>query len=97
MLGRSLVSQNRLNEAAELLRGAVDIQEKVYGKVHPRVASALNGWVGWPMESGKYDEAEVDFRRMASIYRSVYSNKHYYIGIVLFEPGEREHREEALC
>ena len=33
------------------------------------------------IEEGKLDEAEASFRRMEEIYRSVYSGKHYLIGV----------------
>ena len=69
------------------MRDALGIQERIYGKVHPRVASALNEIGKVALQSGKYDEAEVAFHRMADIYRSVYSGKHYYIGIALSNLG----------
>ena len=67
MLGRALVSQNRLDEASDILRDALGIQERIYGKVHPRVASALNEIGKVALQSRKYDEAEVAFHRMTSV------------------------------
>jgi tetratricopeptide (TPR) repeat protein len=46
-----------------------------------RVASALNELGRIAQQQGKLDDAEADFHRMADIYRSVYTGKHYYIGI----------------
>ena len=56
-------------------------------EVYRRVASALNEIGKVALQSRKYDEAEVAFHRMADIYRSVYSGKHYYIGIALSNLG----------
>jgi eukaryotic-like serine/threonine-protein kinase len=83
MLGRTLIAEGRIDEAGEMLREALAIQERVYGAVHPRVASALNELGRVAQQQGKLDDAEADFRRMADIYRSVYHNKHYLIGIAL--------------
>jgi len=83
MLGRALVSQNRFDEAAAMMNEALRIQESVYGKVHPRVASALNELGKIAQQQKKLEEAEADFSRMAAIYREVYKGKHYYIGVAL--------------
>jgi serine/threonine-protein kinase len=66
-----------------LLKEAVGIQERVYGPVHPRVASALNELGRAAQQQGRLDEAEADFRRMADIYKTVYKDKHYLIGVAL--------------
>jgi serine/threonine-protein kinase len=87
ILGRSLNSQGRFNEAADMLRDALGIQERVYGKVHPRVASALGELGKVALQQGKLDEAEADFQRQADIYRSVYKGKHFYIGSALVNLG----------
>jgi serine/threonine-protein kinase len=42
------------------------------------------------MQSGKYDDAEAEFQRMAEIYRKVYSGKHYLIGVALSNLGSVE-------
>jgi hypothetical protein len=34
-------------------------------------------------QRGNLDEAEADFRRMAQIYKTVYNDKHYLIGVAL--------------
>ena len=33
------------------------------------------------MQQGELDDAQANFRRMEDIYRSVYSNRHYLIGV----------------
>jgi serine/threonine-protein kinase len=81
MLGRSLHMQMRLDEASDVLERAVGIQERVFGPVHPRVASAVNDLGAVAQRRGKYDDAEAAFRRMRDIYRSVYGATHYLIGI----------------
>jgi serine/threonine-protein kinase len=87
MLGRSLQMQKRLDEASDVLRRAVAIQERVFGPVHPRVASAVNDLGAVALRRGNYDEAEAAFRRMAAIYKSVYGTKHYLIGIATSNIG----------
>lgn len=42
MIGRSLVFQKRLDEAVGMLQRALTIRERVYGPVHPNVASTVN-------------------------------------------------------
>jgi len=75
--------QKRFDEAAELLRRAVAIQERVFGKAHPRVASAVNDLGSVALQRGDLDEAEAAFTRMADVYQSVYGAKHYLIGIAI--------------
>jgi serine/threonine-protein kinase len=87
MLGRSLQMQRRLDEASEVLGRAVAIQERVFGPVHPRVASAVNDLGAVALRRGKYAEAEAAFRRMRDIYQSVYDTKHYLIGIAISNIG----------
>lgn len=45
------------------------------------------GIVAAALARDRFDEAEAAFGRMASIYRSVYSGKHYLIGIALANLG----------
>ena len=70
-----------------LLERAVTIQERVFGAVHPSVASAVNELGSVALQRERYDEAEAAFRRMADIYRAVYANKHYLIGIAISNLG----------
>ena len=70
-----------------MLREALEIEEHVYGNVHPRVASTLNELGTIANKQGKFKDAEADYTRMADIYREVYKGKHYYIGIALANLG----------
>jgi serine/threonine-protein kinase len=45
------------------------------------VASTVNELGNIAINLERYDEAEADFRRMLGIYRTVYGDKHYLIGI----------------
>lgn len=81
MLGRALVYQSRYDEAAPVLEQALAIQERVFGMVHPRVASALNDIGNVAIQTGHLEAAEAAFTRMAAIYREVYRDNHYLIGI----------------
>jgi serine/threonine-protein kinase len=75
--------QRRSDEAVEVLKKALSIEEQVYGPVSRQVASVLNE-LGSVAYSRKYlDEAEARFGRMADIYRAVYNGHHYLIGIAL--------------
>ena len=60
---------------------ALAIRERVYGPVHPNVASTVNELGNIAIHRAQYDEAERHFRRMLDIYHSIYGDKHYLIGI----------------
>lgn len=64
-----------------MLRRALAIDERVYGPVHPAVASALNDLGSVALHQDHVAQAETDFRRMLSIYHHVYGSRHYLIGI----------------
>jgi serine/threonine-protein kinase len=83
MLGRVLRAREQWNEADSLLRRALTIQERVFGPVHPRVASALNDIASVALARERYADAADQYRRVVDIYRQVYGGKHYYIGIGL--------------
>lgn len=87
MLGRTLVRQNRFDEAVEYLQRALAVQERVYGAVHPAVASAVNDLGSVALARKRLDDAAAAFSRMADIYRAVYPGKHYLIGIALSNLG----------
>ena len=70
-----------------MLQQALVIQEKVYGPVHPRVASVLNSLGLAALAQGDLDGAESDFTRMGAIYRSVYGEQHYTAGITASDLG----------
>src|SRR5206468_1044027 len=79
MLGRSHVLETKYDEAGDLLRQALAIQERVFGLSHPRVASALNDLGNAALKQNLPDEAEACYRRIASIYRAAYGDKHYLV------------------
>lgn len=81
MLGRTLVRDNRQDEAVDLLAHALTIRERVYGKSHPQVASTLNELGTIALIRGRLDDAEAYFVRMADTYRAVFGEKHYLLGI----------------
>lgn len=86
-MGRTLVYEHRYAEAEALLERALEIQERVYGNVHPPVASALNELGKVAEKERKLDQAQSDFARMAEIYRKVYGDKHDLLGIALSNRG----------
>ena len=82
MLGRALESRrSEYDEAEDLLTEALAIQEHVFGRVHPRVASALNDLGNVAMGRGPSDRSRAGLPRIGEIYRSVYGDKHYLVGI----------------
>jgi serine/threonine-protein kinase len=96
MLGRAMIQQaHKREEAAVVMREALGIQERVFGPVHPRVASALNELGLIALREKRLGEAEASFRRMADIYKIIYNDNHYYIGIALSNlAGVHQERRE---
>ena len=58
----------RHEEAMQALHRALAIQERVFGPVHPAVASTLNDLGVAAMQTEDMPAAEEDYRRMLSIY-----------------------------
>lgn len=84
MLGRLLVGDQRterVNEGKALLESSLKIRERVYGKVHPKVAVIINELARIALERGRFDEAEAGFLRTMNIYRAVYNDRHYLLGV----------------
>src|SRR5437773_1275361 len=82
VLGRALRFQpQRTDEAARLFEQALAIRERVFGKVHPQVASTLNEMGGVALARNRFAEAEVLARRVLAIYRTVYGGKHAFTGV----------------
>src|SRR6185436_20526415 len=79
--------QNRFDEGVDCLERALAVQERVYGPVHPAVASAVNDLGSVALARKRLDDAAAAFSRMADIYRAVYAGKHYLIGIALSNLG----------
>jgi serine/threonine-protein kinase len=80
---RAIQFQGRLAEAQSHFENILGIQERVYGKIHVRVASVLNEMGSVELQLKKLDDAKTHFRRAADIYREVHKDKHYLIGIAL--------------
>ncbi len=82
VLGRALRFEPQGNdEAARLFEQALVIRERVFGKVHPQVASTLNEMGGVALARDRFAEAEVLARRVLAIYRTVYGGKHAFTGV----------------
>src|SRR6266571_1204702 len=82
VLGRALRFEPQGNdEAARLFERALVIRERVFGKVHPQVASTVNELGGVALARDRFAEAEVLARRVLAIYRTVYGGKHAFTGV----------------
>jgi eukaryotic-like serine/threonine-protein kinase len=82
VLGRALRFEPQGNdEAARLFEQALVIRERVFGKVHPQVASTLNEMAGVALARHRFAEAEARARRVLTIYRTVYGGKHAFTGV----------------
>jgi ATP/maltotriose-dependent transcriptional regulator MalT len=66
-----------------VLKEALAIQERVYGPVHPQVASTLNELGSVALSRRNLNDAETENRRMLDIYRSVYGDNHYLLAVAL--------------
>ena len=62
MLARALEFEDRYDESEALLRQALAIHERVFGLVHPRVASVVNDLGNLAMRRGHAEEAEPSSR-----------------------------------
>ena len=61
------VTEGDLASADELLRGAARIQEEELGPLHPDLANTLNNLAIVAEKAGRPDDAEMFYRRAASI------------------------------
>jgi tetratricopeptide (TPR) repeat protein len=92
-----LIYQRRYDEAAPLLERALDIQQQVYGRMHPQVAIALNQVGVLELRRKRFDAALADFKRMAEINRSAYGDRHMLVGVALVNVGEVYFEENQLA
>src|SRR5436190_5391366 len=82
VLGRALRFEPQGNdEAARRFERALVIRERVFGKVHPQVASTLNELAGVALARNRFAEAEVLARRVLAIYRTAYGGQHAFTGV----------------
>ena len=75
-----------------MLRQALAIRERVYGPVHPSVASTLNELGNIAYQRDHYDEAIVYCTRMLDIYRKIYERQALPDRGGDLEPRERDLR-----
>jgi serine/threonine protein kinase/tetratricopeptide (TPR) repeat protein len=82
MLGRTLRFEPQGNdEAAALFQRALAIRERVFGKMHPQVASTLNELGGVALARGRFGEAAAMAQRVLTIYRTAYGRRHQFTGV----------------
>lgn len=82
MLGRTLRFEPQGNdEAAHLFQRALAIRERVFGKMHPQVASTLNELGGVALARGRFGEAAAMAQRVLTIYRTAYGRRHQFTGV----------------
>lgn len=82
-LARALLLRELPDEAEAFLERSLGIQERVYGAVHPRVASALNELAGIALQRDRPDDADGLYARMLEIYRSVHGERHHLVALAL--------------
>ena len=75
-LAQLLQCTNRLEEAAPLIRLALEIDETVRGKQHPAVAKDLNILGTLLLETGRIEEAEQLLRRALEIDVAAFDGQH---------------------
>jgi len=74
-------------EAEPLLKQALEIFRKIYGKYHPDVATALNNLADLYKEEGKYDEAEPLLKQSFEIFRKIYGENDSRVASIFFGLG----------
>jgi serine/threonine-protein kinase len=87
-LAGTLICEHKYDEAVPLLQQALKTAERDVGEKHWLVALGLNLLGVVALKRGNLDEAEVNFRRMADIYRSVYGEKNKHVALGLSRFGE---------
>jgi serine/threonine-protein kinase len=80
-LGVALGRQAKLDEAAQLLREAVDLSRRQNGNDHPKTATMLNDLAVVLEEAQKLDSAEVFLREALAIRRAHFKSPHPAIAI----------------
>jgi serine/threonine-protein kinase len=84
ILARTLIFlPDRDDEALQLLERSLVTRERLFGPVHPGVASTLNELGSLALRRKDYDAAEAYFTRMAEIYRATRGEDHYLVAIAL--------------
>lgn len=75
-LARLQDERNLRLEALQLYERALEIQERLLGPEHPKVATILRSMVGYYSSEGRAAEAEEAGRRALEIRRAVYGDNH---------------------
>ena len=75
-LARLLNATNRLAEAENLMRQALEVNESAFGKRHPLVARTLNNLVVLLIDTSRFDEAEMLVRRAREIQEAAFGETH---------------------
>ena len=75
-LARLLNVTNRLAEAENLMRQALEVNESAFGKRHPLVARTLNNLVVLLIDTSRFDEAEMLVRRAREIQEAAFGETH---------------------
>jgi CHAT domain-containing protein len=97
-----LEAMGRLDEALELSRRVLSIEEKLRGQDHPEVAVTLNSLAGMLWRAGRLEEAEPTARRALTITEKAYGPGDPSVANVLntlallVESGERVAEAEPL-
>ena len=95
--GRALVFEKRdSTRRRTLLQEALAIRERVYGPVHPTVASTLNELGNIAYAADRYDEAEAYFSRMVDDLPEGLPRQALPDRDRALEPGQRLHRSEGV-
>lgn len=75
-LGLVLHEQGEYGEAEETYRKALDMQQEIYGEIHPAVSTTLNSLASLLQTTGSYDESEALHRRALGIREAIYGSDH---------------------
>ncbi len=67
-------SQNRMEEARTIIQEVVEIQQRIYGKSHPRVITSIGNLAATEMALGDYDSAASRFRASIEALRALHGD-----------------------
>jgi eukaryotic-like serine/threonine-protein kinase len=83
-LGNTLIEAGKYKEAEAILRQCLAVQQKLLGREHPDVASALNGLaVAIHLQGGRYTESEALEREVLALTRAQYGPTHWRVAEAL--------------
>ncbi len=103
MLGLVHSATGDFTAAAESDRASRDFAIRLFGSVHPEVATATNNLAGTLRRQGQLEEAEQYYREALDIRRRVYDATHPLVaqsinnfGVFLFSQGRYEEAETTI-